>query len=95
MFVNNIKTISVIIAPGLVVGIMFWCLWGHDLHMNVYADNELWYVETFSLQGKVLASVFFGLAVSAIVAGYLGVRRVLRKIRKNVSGGASLNPTDY
>ncbi len=89
------KTISVIIASALVVGIMFWCLWDHDLHMNVYANNEFWYAESFSLQGKVLASVFFGLAASAIVASYLGVRRVVRKIRKNVAGGASINPTDY
>ncbi len=94
-FAINMKTISVIIAPALVAGIMFWCLWGHDLHMNIYAGNEFWHEEAFSLQGKVLASVFFGLAASAIVAGYLGVRRVLFKIRKNVSGGASINPTDY
>src|SRR6478752_6604842 len=92
---NNMKTLSVIIAPALVVGIIFWCLCGHDLHMNVYANNEFWYEEAFSLQGKVLASLFFGLAASAIVAGYLGVRRVLRKIRKNAPGVASINPTDY
>ena len=84
-----------IIAPALVVGVTFWCLWGHDLHMNVYANNEFWYAESFSLQGKVLASVFFGLAASAIVASYLGVRRVVRKICKNVAGGTSINPTDY
>ena len=89
------KTISVIIAPALVVGIMFWCLWGHDLHINVYANNEFWYADFFSLQGKVLASVFFGLAASAIVASYLGVRKVVRKIRENVAGGANINPINY
>ena len=89
------KTILIIIAPALVVGIMFWCLWGHDLRMNVYANNEFWYDEAVSLQGKVLASGFVGLAASAIIAGYLGVRRAMRKVRKNVAGGTSINPTDY
>jgi hypothetical protein len=89
------KTISVIIAPALIVGITFWCLWGHDLRMNVYANNEFWYDEAVSLLGKVLVSVFIGLAASAIVAGYLGGRRVIHNIRKNVAGGTSMNPTDY
>ena len=75
------KTTSVIIAPALVVGIAFWCLWGHDLHMNVYSNNDFWYSESISVQGKVIASVFVGIAASAIVAVYLVVRRVLRKIR--------------
>ena len=70
-------------------------MWGHDLHMNVYTNNGFWYAEDFSLQGKVLASVFCGLAASASVAGYLALRRGFRKIRKNVSEGASINPTDY
>lgn len=88
------KTILVIIVPALVFGIMFWCIWGHDLQMNVYVNNEFWYAESVDLPGKVLASVFFGLSASSIVAGYLGIRRVVRKIRKNRSRGVVINPTD-
>ena len=87
------KTISVIIAPALIVGIMFWRLWGHDLHMDVNSSGESWYAETFSLQVKLLASVVVGLSASAMMAGYLGVRRALGKVHKNVSDGARTN--DY
>jgi hypothetical protein len=89
------KTILVIITPALVCGILFWCLWGHDFGFYLYSGNYLLGKEEFTLQGKVLLSAFFGLAASAIVAVYLGVRRVVRRVRENRLRGVAINPIEY
>jgi hypothetical protein len=59
------------VGVAVVFGIIFWNIWGHELHLNVYADGEFWYREYLTRKAQifftVLISGLFGLLVASII----------------------------
>ena len=71
MLSSFVKFIFLTLVTGLLFGAVFWIIWGHKLHYNIYANDEFWYSEEFNEFGKTIITVglslLFGICVSAIV----------------------------
>ena len=68
--VNSSKFTLITLITGVLFGVIFWIIWGHSLHYNVYADGEFWYSEEFTEFGKTVItaglSLVFGVSVAVI-----------------------------
>ena len=62
-------TVVIIAVP---VGIVLWITWTHDLHYNVYTDEDVvlyqeYFPTYFNLIVTLLLSILFGLIVAAVI----------------------------
>ena len=76
------KFIFLTLVAGTVFGVLFWRIWGHGLHYNVYSNGEFWYSEDFTEFGKTIITIgvsfLFGICLIAIVwviQSYLAVTK--------------------
>ena len=63
-------TLLLIILISILFGVVIWTRWTHDLHLNVYSDDEFWYREEFPPYVKVIVTVclsfVFGLFAAVV-----------------------------
>ena len=71
----------IILGSGILFGVVVWIVWTHDLHLNVYSDDEFWYREDFPPYFKVVVTVCLSFVFGLLVAVITWLVRYLRRVK--------------
>ena len=74
-----LKFLLTALGSGVAFGVVVWIKWTHDLHYNVYSDDEFWYREDFPLYFNVIVTVLSSLVFGLFTAGVIWLVRYSRR----------------
>jgi Mg/Co/Ni transporter MgtE len=79
-----LRLILTALGSGVAFGVIAWIKWTHDLHYNVYSDDEFWYREDFPLYFNVIVTILFSLVFGLITAAAIWIIRYsMREMKRD------------